>query len=156
MSGRVKGGDSDRSIVINWILLLIMVLLAAVWITGKIQTNEQAIAARFPVAAVDYLEQNNLDQAHGYNSYNWGGYLIWRGIPVFVDGRADVYGDDFLFDYRRTFDLRDRWQLSLDEYNVDFVLIEQASPLANLLEASGDWQQAYRDEVASIYLRADP
>ena len=156
MSGRVKGEDSDRSIVINWILLSIMILLAAVWIAGKIQTNEQAIAARFPVTAVDYLEQNNLDQAYGYNSYNWGGYLIWRGLPVFVDGRADVYGDDFLFDYRRTFDLSDRWQLSLDEYNVDFVLIEQASPLANLLEASGDWERVYRDEVASLFLRADP
>jgi hypothetical protein len=131
-----------------------MVLVAAVWIAGKIQTNEQAIAARFPVAAVDHLEQIGLDQRHGYNSYNWGGYMIWRGLPVFVDGRADVYGDDFLFDYRRTFDLTDGWQLPLDEYNVDFVLIEQASPLANLLEASSDWEQAYGDNVASLYLRA--
>jgi hypothetical protein len=154
MSGQVKGGDSDRSIIINWILLLIMALVAAVWIAGKIQTNEQAIAARFPVAAVDHLEQIGLDQRHGYNSYNWGGYMIWRGLPVFVDGRADVYGDDFLFDYRRTFDLTDGWQLPLDEYNVDFVLIEQASPLANLLEASSDWEQAYGDNVASLYLRA--
>ena len=156
MSGQVKGGDSDRSIVINWILLLIMMLVAAVWIAGKIQTNEQAIAARFPVAAIDYLEQSGLDQGYGYNSYNWGGYMIWRGLPVFVDGRADVYGDEFLFKYRRTFDLSDRWQLSLDEYNVDFVLIEQASPLANLLEASSDWEQAYSDNIASIYLRAAP
>jgi hypothetical protein len=77
-------------------------------------------------------------------------------LPVFVDGRADVYGDDFLFDYRRTFDLTDGWQLPLDEYNVDFVLIEQASPLANLLEASSDWEQAYSDNVASMYLRAVP
>ena len=82
--------------------------------------------------------------------------MIWRGLPVFVDGRADVYGDDFLFNYRRTFDLTDRWRLPLDEYNVAFVLIEQASPLANLLEASSDWEQAYSDEVASLYLRVAP
>ncbi len=156
MSGQIKGGDSDRSIVINWILLLIMALVAAVWIASKIQTNEQAIATRFPVAAVDYLETSGLDQGHGYNSYNWGGYMIWRGLPVFVDGRADVYGDDFLFNYRRTFDLTDRWRLPLDEYNVAFVLIEQASPLANLLEASSDWEQAYSDDVASLYLRVAP
>ena len=53
MSGQVKGGDSDRSITINWILLLIMALVAAVRIAGKIQTNEHDNAARFPVAAGD-------------------------------------------------------------------------------------------------------
>ena len=36
---------------------------------------------------------SGLAEQPGYNSYNWGGYLIWRGLPVFVDGRADVYGD---------------------------------------------------------------
>lgn len=154
MSGQVKGVESGRSTMINWILLLVMVLGAAVWIAGKIQANEQAIAGRFPVAAVDYLEEQGLDQGYGYNSYNWGGYLIWRGLPVFVDGRADVYGDDFLIYYRQTFDLTDRWRQPLDDYDVDFVLIEQASPLANLLDASNQWEQTYADGLAAVFLRS--
>jgi hypothetical protein len=34
------------------------------------------------------------------NPYDWGGYLAWRGIAVFVDGRADLYawGSDVLRD----------------------------------------------------------
>ena len=49
-----------------------------------------------------------------------------QDATVYVDGRADVYGDDFLTYYRRTFDLTSRWRQPLDEYNVDFVLIENA------------------------------
>ncbi len=34
-----------------------------------------------------------------YNEYIWGGYLIWRLYPdyrVYIDGRADVYGDSLV------------------------------------------------------------
>ncbi|MCZ7669681.1 MAG: hypothetical protein M5U34_22145 [Chloroflexi bacterium] len=40
----------------------------------KIGGNETAVAERYPVQAVDYLEANGLADAPGYNSYNWGGY----------------------------------------------------------------------------------
>jgi hypothetical protein len=90
-----------------------------------------------------------------YNSYNWGGYLIWRDIPVFVDGRADVYGDEFLFYYRQTFDPQPTWQEPLDEFAVDYVLMERNDPLTTLLAASQGWQQAYSDDVAMIFVRRD-
>ena len=37
------------------------------------------------------------------NHYNWGGYFIWKLYPqyrVFMDGRADVYGDALMTDFR--------------------------------------------------------
>jgi len=138
---------------LNWILLVVFIFLAALWVTGQAQGNEAAIADRYPVEAVDYLERSGLDQVRGYNSYNWGGYLIWRGLPVFVDGRADVYGDDFLLNYRRTFDLTTRWREPLDAYDVAYILIEAGSPLSNLLSADAGWQQTYSDNIADVYVR---
>jgi hypothetical protein len=139
--------------VFNWFLLALAVLAALGWTAGKILGNEEAIAARYPVQAVDYLESAGLVEARVYNSYNWGGYLIWRGLPVFVDGRADVYGDDFLFYYRRAFDATPRWQDPLKEYDVECVLMEGGSPLGVVLVASGRWSLIYEDEQAQLFRR---
>ncbi|GAB4281464.1 MAG: hypothetical protein Kow0080_35000 [Candidatus Promineifilaceae bacterium] len=137
---------------LNTGLLVAVVLLALVWTAVKISQNEVAIAERYPVTAVNYLQGSGLAQARGYNSYNWGGYLIWRGIPVFVDGRADVYGDDFLFFYRLAFDATPRWQEPLTAYDVDYVLMERGSPLTALLTNELGWQLVYQDTLAEIYI----
>ena len=141
-------------VVLNWLLLVVAVGTAVIWSITKIGGNDVAIEARFPVAAVDYLEASGLAEARGYNSYNWGGYLIWRGVPVFVDGRADVYGDPFLLYYRRTFDVLSGWQEPLDEYDVDYVLMESGSPLTAVLAVSPDWTEVYADDLAQIFVRA--
>ena len=134
-------------------MLALLVLAAALgWTAQKISANETAVAAAYPVAAVDFLQETELASGRGFNSYNWGGYLIWRGVPVFVDGRADVYGDSFLFEYRRTFDLKPDWQAPLQQYAVDYVLMEQGSQLALLLEESPEWRPIYADGQAQIFV----
>ncbi|MCL2715268.1 MAG: hypothetical protein FWD68_11945 [Alphaproteobacteria bacterium] len=45
---------------------------------------------RMPVAAVDAIERHQLKRV--FNEYGYGGYLIWRDIPVFIDGRTELYG----------------------------------------------------------------
>ena len=139
--------------VLNWLILVAAVGTAVFWSVSKISGNDAAIAARYPVAAVDYLEASGLDKARGYNSYNWGGYLIWRGIPVFVDGRADVYGDPFLLFYRETFEVHSTWQEPLNQHNVDYVLMERGTPLTAVLTASPEWNQVYEDNIAQIFVR---
>lgn len=154
LSGQSNPSRTTRLMaVLNWFLLAFAVFAALGWTAGKILGNEEAIAARYPVQAVDYLESAGLSEARIYNSYNWGGYLIWRGLPVFVDGRADVYGDDFLFFYRRAYDATPRWQDPLKEYDVEYVLMEQESPLGVVLEASGQWSLIYEDEQANLFRR---
>ncbi|MCP4417857.1 MAG: hypothetical protein GY805_14630 [Chloroflexi bacterium] len=138
---------------LNVLLLILGLATAVFWASSKIDNNETAIAARYPVAAADFLETSGLAETRGYNSYNWGGYLIWRGIPVFVDGRADVYGDPFLFLYRQTFEVQPTWQEPLQQYDVDYVLMERGSPLTAVLTASPNWQSAYQDDVAQIFVR---
>ncbi|MCP4363654.1 MAG: hypothetical protein GY796_37115 [Chloroflexi bacterium] len=138
--------------ILNWLLLGVAVMGVLGWTAAKIDNQTTAVAERYPKLAVDFLEANGLAEAHGYNSYNWGGYLIWRGLPVFVDGRADVYGDEFLFYYRETFDVKETWREPLDEFAVDYVLMEKGSPLTTVLAADG-WQEIYQDGLAQIFVR---
>lgn len=139
---------------LNWLLAVLALAAAMGWSAQKIAGNETAVAEHYPVAAVDVLAAEGLAAAPGYNTYNWGGYLIWRGVPVFVDGRADVYGDDFLFYYLQAFEVRSDWQAPLNDFDVAYVLMEKNSPLLNLLLATGEWQTLYSDNIAQIVVRA--
>jgi hypothetical protein len=155
LSGEVQEPPPSRAMqLLNGLVLLVAVLAVLGWAANQIGGNETAVARQYPVAAVDFLEANALADKPGYNSYNWGGYLIWRGLPVFVDGRADVYGDDFLFYYRDAFDAKENWQAPLNDFAVEYVLMERGSPLATVLAASDNWQAAYQDDLAQIFVRA--
>ena len=133
-------------------LVLLAIVVAVIWTFQKIDKNDEAISAVYPVDAVDFLEESGLSSERGFNSYGWGGYLIWRGIPVFVDGRADVYGDQFLFHYLNAFDVTGQWREPLDDYDVSYVLIDPADHLGLLLTEADDWEEVYEDGVARIFV----
>src|SRR5947208_1110155 len=42
---------------------------------------------RYPQDAAAFV-RGKLPNARVFNTYEFGGYLIWRGVPVFIDGRA--------------------------------------------------------------------
>ena len=73
---------------------------------------------------------------------------------MFVDGRADVYGGDFLFSYLKTLRLTDEWSEPLERFDVTYVLVERSNPLGILLVASGDWDERYADDVARVFVRS--
>jgi hypothetical protein len=129
---------------------------AAARVYVVLQQNRDVEARLYPVAALAYLQAQGLDTARIYNSYNWGGYLAWRGIPVYIDGRADVYGDAFMNQYVRAFQVRDDWRQPLDQYGVEVVLIERDGSLATLLRESDEWEALYQDELAAVFVRTEP
>ena len=50
----------------------------------------------YPVEASDFiLNHIDLKTARFYNEYNYGSYLLFKGIPVFIDSRADLYAPEF-------------------------------------------------------------
>jgi len=85
-----------------------------------VQQQPKTEAENFPKAAVDWL-QTHTPAGEIFNSYNWGGYLIWRLYPqyrVFIDGRADVYGDAFIFNYMSIYDAKPGWQAKLNDQGI--------------------------------------
>jgi len=142
-------------IVLNWALVLLLALGGAARVAGVLRDNRDVENTHYPVAALSALETQGLAERRIYNSYNWGGYLLWRGVPVFIDGRADVYGDAFMDEYVQAYQLRGDWRQPLKRYGVEVVLIESGSSLAALLEESDEWARAYRDDLAVVYVRQD-
>ena len=91
------------------------------------------------------------------NDYSFGGYLIFAGIPTFIDGRSELYGGPFIGRYNRDVslaDLRDFLRL-LDQYKFDATLLEPGTPAVALLDRLPDWQRVYGDDVAVVHKRRD-
>ncbi len=64
----------------NWLIMLLVLVAGVVKVTLALDpaTVQQARADALPVAAVAYLEDER-PAGPMFNSYNWGGYLIWTG-----------------------------------------------------------------------------
>ena len=86
--------------------------------------------------------------------YDWGGYAIWKLYPahrVFVDGRADLYGDELLGQaMNRVFDLRTGWKELLDRWKIGVLLVPPSCALAQALLLEPEWKAEYRDSEAMI------
>jgi hypothetical protein len=142
---------------LNWTILVLVLVAAAAKVAlplvpGTIASvHEEA----FPAAAVAYMRENDTPPTL-FNEYAWGGYLIWELYPdvaVFIDGRADPYGDELIAAYRRTIRAQEDWDQLLDRYGVHTALIGAGSSLASVMRVHGAWQEVYADRMASIFIR---
>jgi hypothetical protein len=89
------------------------------------------------------------------NDLPFGGYMIWRQMPVFIDGRAELYGEAFEMAYYRALQLKDVG-LFLDllkTWEIDAVLLTPATPAVGLLDNIGGWQRIYSDDNAVLHVR---
>ncbi len=144
---------SGGMLLANWTLLVLVSMgaLAKVVTTLSERTIRQAQEEFFPVQLANYLQQAS-PAGRLFNNYNWGGYLIFAApkMPVFVDGRTDLYGDDLLEKYLEIVLLRDGWQQMLDEFEIGLVAIEADSVLAGALRLlPSRWQELQFDEGRS-------
>jgi len=110
-----------------------------------------------PVAAVDYILRTD-PSGRIYNDFAFGGYLIFRGVKTFIDGRTDqLFGDGFL---SKTFESSNKSSNEflelLDEYMISSALVTPGSGPALKLDRAPTWQRRYGDDIAVVYQRALP
>ncbi|HZX82524.1 MAG TPA: hypothetical protein VFF19_03085, partial [Reyranella sp.] len=108
-----------------------------------------------PVAALEFAQREKL-QGPVFNDYDFGGFLIHAGVPTFIDGRGELFGGDFIKRYADAIKLRgdDPLGLLLDRHGIEWTLLHNDQPANKLLELLPGWHRAYRDETATIFVRA--
>jgi len=141
-------------------IILVLVLLAALLKAASIypaEVNQAAFRESMPVGAVEYLRSAALP-GRLFNSYNWGGYLLWAlpEYPVFIDPRTDLYNDEIISQWLQVARAESGWEDVLDLYGVNLVLIEKGMLVDRLLALRPDWEQVYSDEKSVIYSRKQP
>jgi hypothetical protein len=145
------------TLVLNWALLLLVLAASLLKISLPLSPNtvQTAIAATAPVGAANYLKAHPVP-GRLFNSYNYGGYLIWALYPnmlVFMDGRTDLYDDAFLNEALNVFFTGSGWQALFARYNISAVLVEAKAPLATILLKQPDWAIRYRDHNSVVIVK---
>lgn len=89
------------------------------------------------------------------NDYAFGGYLIYAGIPPFIDGRGEIYGADFILRHHRAVTLQDLpdFVRLLDEYRIRSTLLAPGTPAVALLDRLPGWRRVYADNIAVVHRR---
>jgi len=142
-------------LLINIILLLAPLVLAVTRVWDFASHQRKYVTLRNPVAAVEFLKSQHLPGPI-YNRYGWGGYLIYQLYPeyrVYIDGRADVYGDAFFTEAMKVYDGVGNWKEPLDRYGIQTVIIDTNVALSTALRNDNEWSNVYEDDQAVIFRR---
>lgn len=136
------------------IVLLVTVGLGVAFARVSPTAQARAIAEGLPADAVRWMNENDPGDRI-FNRYEWGGYIGQHRPqePIFMDGRADVYGDELLRMYVSVIGLEADPQEVLDRYRIDHAILPPDWKLAAWFDDSARWERAYADETAVIWVR---
>ena len=100
----------------------------------------------YPVKMSDWIleyferEQIDLSEVRLFNEYNYGSYLLFRGIPVFIDSRCDLYAPEYnpgvsIFDdFIASSNLNDWFEIRLAKYNITHMILYKDSKMNMIIE----------------------
>lgn len=106
-----------------------------------------------PAAAVTALKKLHVSRV--FNDYDFGGYLIARGVPTFIDGRTELFGEKMMVDHNNASGLAEPDNLFrlLKDYDIDATLMRTQSAATKLLDRVDGWEKVYSDDIATIHIR---
>ena len=154
LSQRTSDLSRRRPLFNRAVVILIAVFALLRWV--NLARGQQAHEAeQFPEKAVAFLRAGRYPEKV-FVYYDWGGYAIWKLYPeyrVFVDGRADLYGDELLRQFQTAVHLQTGWREVLDAWKVETVLVPPSCALAQALVLDPEWHVAFSDSQAILLLR---
>ncbi len=133
---------------VNYILIIV-VLIISLSLTGYSKTLNNLKQKPVSDEIIDYLKKNEPKRL--YNYYDYGGYLIYNNILVFVDGRADLYSK---YNYKEANDLsnlRGNFQKIIEKYKFDYFLLKKKSGLSYYLKERQDYDVVISDAKNIVY-----
>ena len=91
---------------------------------------------------------------HVFNSEGFGGDLVFHGVPAFIDGRIELYGNAFLARYLDAVSGNSRVLGGLlAGWKISWALLEPQQGAVAVLEHLPGWRRAYSDAHAVIFVR---
>ena len=142
---------------------IVLVIYMSYNIMKPKRKNAYISKSTYPVEACDYILENiDIGTARFYNEYNYGSYMLFRGIPVFIDSRADVYDpqfngleNDIFRDFIDVSTIGTYYEDVFEKYGITHVITYKTAKVNMLIRESNDknYLQLYEDDDFIIYKR---
>lgn len=139
-------------IVASFVILFITSAIQPGWWT-KFTKDRFSLSADYSYEALNFLEKRGFPGTHLLNEYNWGGFLIFSLNPppkVFIDGRADMYGEEVFGDYAKLHYVNKDTEEILKKYSIDWILFPKDSLLVRHMRVQPGWHEVFVDNHIAI------
>ena len=115
----------------------------------------------YPIEATKFIKENlDVEEIKLFNEYNFGSYLLYEDVPVFIDSRADVYDpkfndweDDIFRDFINISNACNDYEEKFEHYGITHILIYKNSTLDKVLRLDTNYNELFKDEKFVIYQR---
>ena len=125
---------------------LLYVLTFAFSIKGFFPKETNFVLKQKDINYIKSLDSNRL-----FNMYNYGGDLIYNDVPVFIDGRADLYSGETFDDYINISTLTGDFYSTMCKYGFDYYLVDKNYDIDFYLRYNDKFQLLYANGDVKIY-----
>ena len=129
----------------TFMMIAIVIILSLYFIKPKLKAeyiDENSYPVEMSDFIINYFEENNINikDVRLYNEYNYGSYLLYRNIPVFIDSRCDLYtpefneGEDIFTDFINSSNLSVYFEDIFEKYDITHVILYKNSKINMIIE----------------------
>ena len=164
---------SNEQFAKKWINAFTMFVVSAILLSfsanlyNKVKNDKYINESTYPVQASEWILENlDVKNIKLFNEYNYGSYLLYKGIPVFIDSRADLYapefntktgnkvdGNDIFIDFINESSISVYYGDIFKQYDVTHVILYKGSKVNMLIQKadSEKYKEIYSDNNFVIY-----
>lgn len=161
--------DMSSKLALSIISILVIGLSASV---ASRKIDETYVSEElYPVKMSNWILENvDVDKMRLYNEYNYGSYLLYRGIPVFIDSRADLYapefntttgkkedGRDIFMDFIKASSLDIWYETIFEKYEITHIILYKNSKMNLVIRNTnnGEYKVLHEDSNFILYERVN-
>lgn len=156
----------DKVLSIKGMVYMTLVIVALSLVQyKKVAVQNFVDSSEYPVQAVKWIKENsNIDikNMRLFNDFNYGSYLLFSDIPVFIDGRADAYDpvfngrkEDSFLDYMQASSLEIWYEDIFAKYGITHIITKTNSSFNTFLQRNIQYRSLYNDGTFIFYERLE-
>ena len=158
-----KIGEIEEKLVNIFVVFIIAIPIlyySSKYINNK--SNDVYVSEKsYPVKASEWILKNlDINSIKLFNEYNYGSYLLYKGIPVFIDSRADLYSPEFnkmekdiFMDFINTSNIGTYYGKTFNDYNITHIILYKNSKISMIIDEADKekYNKIYSDDYFVIY-----
>lgn len=138
------------------ILSIVVICISAINYVDRI--NQSFVdETRYPVEATEYILENlDIENMRIFNHFNFGSYLEFKGVPVFIDSRSGIYCEEFnntsiLQDWLDAAYGTSHYKDIVEKYNITHMLLYKTEIINTYISEDTDYYILYEDDNFALY-----